>query len=133
MKQPADAMLANETGMGKLVALIAVIAVGVTAACSDAPAPSAKGTRAVGGETQEIGEARPAPNTERGVVPDLTEVTVADSRKALADAGFETGQVETTALFGTVGGALLVCSQSPQAGATPRRGTKVNLVADRQC
>lgn len=102
-------------------------------ACTDVPAPSSKGTRAYGGEVQEIGEGTEAPKSEAGVVPDLLGVTVADSREALEDAGFKTGALETVGLFGTAEPNWLVCETDPVAGTSPPKGTKVNLIADKSC
>jgi hypothetical protein len=103
------------------------------AACSDVPAPTSKGNRAVGVEAQEAQEARPAPKTEQGVVPRLIGVSVGDAKKAIVDAGFETGTVDTPRLFGTPTNKWIVCEQAPAGGASPRKGTKVALTADRQC
>lgn len=116
---------------GPLVVALALMVVFV--ACSDSPAPTSKGTRAVGGEVQEAGEAKPPPETQKGVVPDLIGVSVGDAKKALGDAGFKTARVETVSLFGTAADDWLVCIQKPEAGASPGNGTKVHLTADRQC
>ena len=113
-------------------ALIALALASTVAACTDTPAPSSKGT-AVGAEAQEVAGSNPAPETEAGVVPDLLEVTLADSRKALADAGFETVRAETASQFGTVDNALLVCIQDPEAGTSPPRDTRITLTVDRSC
>ena len=114
--------------------LVAVVVFTIlVAACTDTPAPTSKGTRAVGGEVQEAGEAKPAPETEKGVVPDLIGVSVGDAKTAVSEAGFETGNVDTVGLFGTVADDWLVCTQKPEAGASPGRGTKVHLTADREC
>ena len=104
----------------------------VAAACSDVPAPTSKGTRAVGAEIEEVGEAREVGKTKPGVIPDLIGVTVSDSRKALEKAGFK-AEVDTEGLFATAEPNWLVCSQDPAAGETPKEGTKVALVADRTC
>jgi PASTA domain len=114
--------------------LIAVLALAaVVVACTDTPAPTSKGNRAVGVEIEEAGEAKPAPETKAGVVPDLLGVSVGDSRDAIAAAGFEVGTVDTVGLFGTVANNWLVCEQLPQPGAQPQRGSPVDLTADRQC
>lgn len=114
-------------------ALIALALAITVVACTDTPAPSSKGNRAVGGEVQEVAESKPAPETEAGVVPDLIEVTLADSKKALADAGFETVRAETASTFGTVDDDLLVCVQDPKAGSSLPRDTRITLVVDRSC
>lgn len=98
-----------------VLGLVFAIALG---ACTDVPAPSSKGT-AVGAESQAVDEANPAPETERGVIPDLTEVTLADSKEALADAGFDNVRAETASTFGSVSDELLVCEQEPAPGETP--------------
>lgn len=121
--------------MRRCVSLLALVALGATAgaACSDVPAPSSKGNRAIGIEEQDIAEAKPPPEVEKGVVPDLVGVSVADSKDALAEAGFRTGTLDTTGLFGTVSNDMVVCEQDPAAGASPKGETKVDLIADRQC
>jgi hypothetical protein len=112
-----------------LLGLVFAIVVG---ACSDVPAPSSKGT-AVGAESQEVDEAKPPPEIEEGVIPDLMEVTLGDSREALADAGFENVRAETASVFGTVGDELLVCEQEPAAGESPPPKTQILLSVDRVC
>lgn len=120
--------------MRRYAALLIVLGLAVTAvACEDVPAPSSKGNRAIGGEVQEIGEATEAPEAERGVVPDLLGVTVADSRAALEDAGFKPGTLDTVGLFGTAEPNWLVCETDPVAGTSPPKGTKVDLIADKEC
>lgn len=114
------------------VALLGLVFAIVVGACSDVPAPSSKGT-AVGAESQGVGESKPPPETERGVIPDLLEVTLADSRKALADAGFKTVRAETASVFGSVSDELLVCGQDPAAGETPPPDTHIVLTVDRVC
>lgn len=114
------------------VGVALAFAVAVTA-CTDTPAPSQKGNRAVGVEVQEAEEARPAPETEPGVVPELVGVSVGDAEKAIVDAGFKTGTVDTLGLFGTPENNWLVCEQQPAGGASPREGTEVDLTADRSC
>ena len=67
------------------------------------------------------------------MIPDVTEVTLADSREALADAGFENVRVETASVFGTVSEELLVCTQEPAPGETPPPNTRILLTVDRVC
>ena len=120
--------------MRRYAALLIALGFAVTAvACEDVPAPSSKGNRAIGGEVQEIGEATEAPEAEPGVVPDLLGVTVADSRAALEDAGFKAGTLDTVGLFGTAEPNWLVCETDPAAGTAPPKGTKVDLIADKEC
>ena len=114
------------------IGLVFAIAV---AACSDDPAPSAKGTPVVGGGSSEeqAQEAKPAPSTKAGVVPDLVGVTLKDSEKALKDAGFKVGDVRTVALFGDVSNDQLVCVQGEKSGSAPPKGTEVTLRVDIAC
>jgi len=105
------------------------------AACTDEPAPSAKGTRAVGGSAsdEEAQEAKPAPETQAGVVPDLIGVTLKDSKKAVKDAGFKVGDVRTIALFGDVTDDQLVCVQGEDPGSSPPKGAEVTMRVDTAC
>ena len=106
--------------------VIAVVAV----ACQDVPAPSSKGNRAVGAEVQEAEKAKAAPETQKGVVPELKGVSVGDAKKAITAAGFETGEIDTVGLFGTPENNWLVCDQDPAGGASPKKGTAIQLTAD---
>jgi hypothetical protein len=113
--------------------VIALVAAMVVVACSDVPAPTSKGNRAIEGTPEEVADAAPAPQTEDGVVPDLFEVTLTDSKKALTDAGFKKVEADTASVFGTVSGELLVCEQDPEAGASPPSNTPISLTVDRSC
>ena len=109
----------------------AVVALAVVAvACQDVPAPSSKGTRAIGGEVQEAEKAKAAPTTEEGVVPKLKGVSLGDAKKAIVAAGFTTGEVDTVGLFGTPDNKWLVCQQNPAGGASPEKGSPIDLIAD---
>lgn len=121
--------------MRRCVSLLALVALGaiVGAACSDVPAPSSKGNRAIGIEEQDIAEAKPPPEVEKGVVPDLVGVSVADSKDAIEQAGFKVGELDTTGLFGTVSNDMVVCEQDPAPGSGVKKGGKIGLIADRQC
>jgi hypothetical protein len=124
----------DKNRMRRYAVLLIALAFAVAAvACSDAPAPSSKGNRAVGVEVQEAAEAREAGEVEKGVVPDLIGVAVGDAKAAVVEAGFKTGNVDTVGLFGTVGNDWLVCETDPAAGASPKRGSEVALIADRVC
>jgi hypothetical protein len=112
------------------LALVFVLAV---VACTDTPAPTSKGTRAIGAEAAEVDEAKPAPETEAGVVPKLIGVSLGDSKKALVAAGFKVGTVDTLGLFGTPTNEWVVCEQQPVGGQSPGEGTSVDLTADRNC
>ena len=108
--------------------VVALAIVGV--ACEDVPAPTSKGNRALGGEVQEADKAKAAPTTEEGVVPKLIGVSVGDAKKAIAAAGFKTGEIDTVGLFGTPANNWLVCEQVPAGGASPEKGTAIDLTAD---
>ena len=105
---------------------LAVVAV----ACQNVPAPSSKGNRAVGVEVQEAEKAKAAPKTQEGVVPKLIGVSVGDAKKAIAAAGFKAGEIDTVGLFGTPANNWLVCEQVPAGGASPAKGTAIDLTAD---
>jgi len=111
------------TGAALVFAVVAV-------ACQDVPAPTSKGNRAVGVEVQEAEKAKAAPTTQEGVVPKLTGVSVGDAKKAIVAAGFKTGEIDTVGLFGTPTNAWLVCEQVPAGGASPEKGTAIDLTAD---
>jgi hypothetical protein len=115
------------------VAGLALVFTAVVVACSDVPAPTSKGNRAVGAEQEETQEGKPAPKTQKGVVPKLIGVTVGDSKKAIVAAGFKVGTVETLGLFGTPTNSWIVCEQLPVGGQSPGEGAEVNLTADRSC
>jgi hypothetical protein len=120
--------------MGRYAAVVLALVFMVTvAACTDTPAPTSKGTRAIGAEEQEAQEAKAAPKTEKGVVPKLVGVSVGDAKKAIADAGFTVGAVDTLGLFGTPTNAWVVCEQEPAGGQSPAEGATVTLTADRNC
>jgi PASTA domain len=112
---------------------LALVFVLTVVACTDTPAPTSKGNRAVGVEAEEADEAKPAPDTEKGIVPKLIGVSVGDAKQAIADAGFTVGAVETLGLFGTPTNTWVVCEQQPVGGQSPREGAKVDLTADRAC
>jgi len=115
------------------VAGLALVFMVVVIACSDVPAPTSKGNRAVGADVQEAEQGKPPPKTQKGVVPKLTGVSVGDSKKAIVAAGFTVGTVETLGLFGTPTNNWIVCEQLPVGGQSPSEGTEVNLTADRSC
>lgn len=122
--------------MGRYSLLAIGLALAITvAACTDEPAPSAKGTPAVGGSAseEETQEAKPAPETKAGVVPDLIGATLKDSKKAVKDAGFKVGDVRTVALFGDVTDDQLVCEQGEAPGASPRKGAEISMRVDSAC
>jgi hypothetical protein len=112
---------------------LAVVFMVVVVACSDVPAPTSKGNRAVGVEQEEAAEGKPPPKTQAGVVPKLVGVTVGDSKKAIVAAGFVTGTIDTLGLFGTPANNWIVCEQSPVGGQEPGEGAEINLTADRSC
>jgi hypothetical protein len=112
------------------LALVFVLAV---VACTDTPAPTSKGTRAIGAEAEEAQEAKPAPATEAGVVPKLIGVSLGDAKKAIADAGFTVGTIDTLGLFGTPTNSWVICEQQPAGGQSPAEGAEVALTADRNC
>jgi hypothetical protein len=123
--------LVEDFRMRRHAVTAAVVALAVVAvACQDVPAPSSKGTRAIGGEVQEAEKAKAAPKTQEGVVPTLKGVSLGDAKKALAAAGFEPGEIDTVGLFGTPDNKWLVCQQNPPGGASPKKGTPVDLIAD---
>ena len=109
-----------------VVLSLAVVAV----ACQDVPAPTSKGNRAVGAEVQEAEKAKAAPAAQEGIVPKLTGVSIGDAKKAIADAGFKVGAIDTVGLFGTPDDKWLVCEQAPAGGTSPAKGTTVDLTAD---
>jgi hypothetical protein len=113
--------------------VIAIVAAMAVVACSDVPAPTSKGNRAIDVEQEQVADANPAPETEKGVVPDLFEVTLTDSKKALSEAGFKKVSADTVSVFGSVSGELLVCEQEPKAGASPPTKTTITLEVDRSC
>ena len=114
----------------RAVAGAAVALAVVAVACQDVPAPTSKGNRAVGVEVQEAEKAKAAPETQEGVVPKLTGVSVGDAKKAIVAAGFKTGEIDTVGLFGTPDNNWLVCEQVPAGGASPEKGTAIDLTAD---
>ena len=120
-----DVRVRRRAAAGVVVALAIM-----TVACEDVPAPTSKGNRAVGGEVQEAEKAKAAPTTQEGVVPKLIGVSVGDAKKAIVAAGFKMGEIDTVGLFGTPTNSWLVCEQVPAGGASPEKGTAIDLTAD---
>jgi hypothetical protein len=120
--------------MGRYAAVaLALVFMVTVVACTDTPAPTSKGTRAIGAEAEEAQEAKPPPKTEEGVVPKLVGVSLGDAKKAVVAAGFTVGTIDTLGLFGTPANNWVVCEQLPVGGQSPGEGAEVDLTADRSC
>ncbi len=112
----------------------------VFAACSDTSEPSQQGRAGAGSEGALLEEERPEPvaapppEVEKGVVPDLLGTSLMDAEAAIKDAGFRRGELEGGVGAGSIfPPSLLICEQDPEAGASPKEGTKVDLVARLEC
>ncbi len=124
--------------------LLAVIGLGIVftvAACSDTEGGGGKGPGAGSGATgltRGGGEpdvaTKPAPEVEKGVVPDVVGVSLGDAQPAIKEAGFKEVEISGGVGVGTVfPPSLVICSQEPEAGSTPKKGTAVDLVAETSC
>lgn len=127
--------------MRKWVALVAGLALAAAlVACSDEVGPSAKGSAGdsdlVGqGEGGVLQEAKAPPQPEKGVVPDVLGVTLADAEQVIKDSGFRLGEVGEVSTFADEAAPedLLICEQDPEGGAEPPRKSKVDVEVDNSC
>ena len=117
------------------------LALGI-AACTDTPS-AGKSPYAGSGEGGlsraqeeaaylEEGAALPPPEVEKGVVPDVLGVRLGDAEEAIKEAGFKTS-VEGGGLFKIVSAKMLICEQDPEGDSSPKKGSKVELLAERSC
>ena len=121
------------------VVLALSIAVSI-AACSDTSKPSQQGRAGSGSEGGLVAEeraesdAKPAPKVKAGVVPDLLGTTLANAQQAIKQAGFTEGDIEGGVGAGSIfPPSLLICEQDPEPGSSPKEGTEIALVAEREC
>ena len=121
--------------------LLPILALGILfifAACSDSQGGGGAGSGEGGlgrfsEDTPEI-KTLPAPEVEQGVVPELVGVSLGDSEAAIKEAGFKVGDISGGVGVGTVfPPTLAVCSQDPEPGGIPKKGSAIDLNAEVAC
>ena len=110
------------------------------AACADSSSPSQQGRAGAGSEgalqsaDRPDASTLPAPEVEKGVVPDLVGTSLKEARKAIDEAGFTEGEIEGGIGAGSIiPDTLVICAQDPEPGSTPKKGTEINLEGRLEC
>jgi hypothetical protein len=127
---------------GLAIGLVIGAALALTvAACTDTPASSSKGPAGGTGATglsriegdSFVAEGKAPPEVKKGVVPDVLGVYLEDAEVVIEEAGFKLGELEGGGVGGVFVPQDVICEQRPQGGAKPKPGSKVILVAEREC
>jgi len=125
---------------GSAIAL-GILAAAVLAACSDTPTGSKNSPQAGAGgsgigrfsDDSDTKNAVVAPPVEKGVVPDVIGVAAADGEAVIEEAGFKV-EIEGGGVFGlTADPSLLICTQDPAGGETPKKNSVVTIEGQRSC